>query len=305
MDHKLVDWPAVIHAAEYRIPPFEAGEKEKGFRDVLVAESFLQLVDGSPKTPAICRVVLVTADVLLSQAVNARIAGSPNAHVLSNIEELKGLINTIVSNVGEEFISHLKPKAAKLFFVSADEKDTLYYRENIRDQLKNKFGPQLEALPEGTTFRENGTWRIGGPNFSRKEGRRVLWTSRVEIEVEAGRLINEESKSGSGYLTVASVLPQNTLPALQAQPIASAFTQYTFPTPELMSVGVGGSSVNPADWTKFLTSFGGSQQKRVVTHKGRDVFEILWSTEITVAKELKKAKIEDIKHIELNCQSIQ
>jgi len=173
LDHKLVDWPAIIHAAEYRIPPFEAGEKEKGFRDALVAESFFQLVDGSPKTPDVCRVVLVTADALLSKAVNGRITGFPNAHVLPNIEELKGLINTIVSNVGEEFISQLKPKAAKLFFVSADEKDTLFYRENVKDQLKNKFASLLEATPEGTTFRENGTWRISGPNFSRKEGRRV------------------------------------------------------------------------------------------------------------------------------------
>ena len=129
LDHKSVDWPALIHAGEYRIPPFEAGDKEKGFRDAIVAECFLQLVANSPKTPAICRVVLVTSDGLLSQAVNARIAGLPNAHVLSNIEELKGLINTVVSNAGEEFISQLKPKAAKLFFVSADEKDTLYYKE--------------------------------------------------------------------------------------------------------------------------------------------------------------------------------
>lgn len=272
----------------------------------MVAETFLQLVDGSPKTPAICRVVLVTADVLLSQAVNARITSSPNAHVLSNIEELKGLINTIVSNVGEEFISQLKPKAAKLFFVTADEKDTLYYKENIKDQLKNKFGSLLQALPAGSTFRENGAWRIGGPNFSRKDGRRVLWTSRIEIEVEAGRLINEESKPGVGYSTVGTGLAPYTL--LQAQTVASAFPQYNFPStlsvPTQMSITGSGGSVNVADWTNYLEILSDSQQKRLVTHKGRDVFEILWSTEITVAKELKKAKIEDIKHIGLNCQPV-
>lgn len=308
LDHKLVDWPAVIHAAEYRIPPFEAGEKEKGFRDAMVAESFLQLVDASPKTPAICRVVLVTADVLLSRAVNARITGSPNAHVLSNIEELRGLINTIVSNVGEEFISQIKPKAAKLFFVSSDDKDTLFYKENVRDQLKSKFGSLLQAPPEGATFREDGTWRIGGPNFSRKEGRRILWTSRIEIELEAGRLVNEESLSGAGYSTVATGLTSYAFPALQGQSVANSLAQYLIPntvlTPEQMSVGAGVSSVNLSDWTKYPPSLAGSQQKRVVTHKGKDVFEILWSTEITVAKELKKAKIEDIKHIGLSCQSI-
>jgi hypothetical protein len=41
---------------------------------------------------------------------------------------------------------------------------------------------------------------------------------------------------------------------------------------------------------------------RVISHEGRDIFEVLWSTEVTVAKELKKVVIEDVRHIELNCQ---
>jgi hypothetical protein len=69
LNHSLVDWRVLIHAAAYRIPPFQAGDKEKGFRDALVAESFLQLLTDSPKTPNLCRVVLVTSDELLSQAV--------------------------------------------------------------------------------------------------------------------------------------------------------------------------------------------------------------------------------------------
>jgi len=202
----------------------------------------------------------------------------------------------------------IKPKAAKLFFVTADEKDTLYYKENIKDQLKNKFGSLLQALPAGTTFRENGAWRIGGPNFSRKDGRRVLWASRIEVEVEAGRLINEESKPGVGYSTVATGLAPYTLSTLQAQTVASTFPQYNFPNtlsvPAQMSITGSGGSVSAADWTKSLEILFDSQQKKLVTHKGRDVFEILWSTEITVAKELKKAKIEEIKHIGLNCQAI-
>ncbi len=44
LDHGLVDWSKLIHAAAYRDPPFEVGEKEKGFRDALVAESFVQLL---------------------------------------------------------------------------------------------------------------------------------------------------------------------------------------------------------------------------------------------------------------------
>jgi hypothetical protein len=299
LDHTSVDWRAIIHAAEYRIPPFEAGEREKGFRDAIVAESFLQLLASSPKTPAVCRVVLVTSDTLLSQAVNARIAEVPNAHVLSNIEELKGLINTIVSNAGEEFISQLKPKAAKLFFVSADDKNTLYFKENITEKLKDKFRSLLEALPEGTAFRRNSTWYINNPNFSRKEGRHIFWTSRIEIEVEAGTLSIEEDKPGSISLST----------------LGRPVTQYSFPLPQansfanLSELATANLSTG-IDWTQYATrfvnsGFAGPSERRVVTQKGRDVFEVLWSTDVTMAKELKKPSVVDIVHIGLNCQPIK
>jgi hypothetical protein len=188
LDHTSVDWPKVINAAAYRKPPFEAGEKEKGFRDAVIAESFLQLVSSSPKTPSLCRVVLVTADKLLTQAVKDRIKDSPNASVAATLEELRGLINTIVSNVGEDFIAQIKPKASKLFFVSSNDRESIFYREQIREKLTEKFKTELGAMPPGTTFRENGTWHIDYPNFSRKDGRRIFWRSRIEIEVEAGTL---------------------------------------------------------------------------------------------------------------------
>jgi hypothetical protein len=168
LDHSLVDWAKIIHAAAYRNPPFEVGEKEKGFRDALVAESFLQLLAASPKTPSLCKVVLVTSDELLTRAVKERIADSSNASVLANVEELKGLINTIVSNVGEEFIAQIKPKADKLFFVSSDDKEAVFYKDKIRERLGEKFIAELQAQPQGTTFRDNGKWLIHLPNFSKK-----------------------------------------------------------------------------------------------------------------------------------------
>jgi hypothetical protein len=120
LDHASIDWASLIQAALYRKPPFQAGEKEKGFRDALVAESFVQLLAESPRTPKSCRVVLITSDSLLTEAVKERTAGYSNASVLAGVEELKGLINTLISNVSEDFIEQLKPKAAKFFFVSAE-----------------------------------------------------------------------------------------------------------------------------------------------------------------------------------------
>ena len=297
LDPSLVDWAKIIHAAAYRNPPFEVGEKEKGFRDALVAESFLQLLAASPKTPSLCRVVLVTSDGLLMQAVKEQIAGSPNASVLANVEELKGLINTIVSNVGEEFIAQIQPKAAKLFFVSSEEKGTLIYKENIQQRLREKFKSELETRPQGTTFRENGTWRIGGPNFSRKDGRRVFWTSRIEIELEAGTVtIDDRPEKGSPTTNLVASIGNLALGSPQPVESSGFLTNY-----------LKSESFSPGSyWTGFTSpvTLGSTFEKRVVTHKGVDIFEVLWSTEVTVSKNLKKPIVEEISHVELSCRPI-
>jgi hypothetical protein len=49
--------PKLTLDAAYRKPPLKDGETEKGFRDRIIVETFLQLVDDSPKTPTICRIV--------------------------------------------------------------------------------------------------------------------------------------------------------------------------------------------------------------------------------------------------------
>jgi hypothetical protein len=298
LDHSLIDWTKLILAAAYRNPPFEVGEKEKGFRDALVAESFLQLLAESPKTPHLCRVVLVTSDQLLTQAVKDRTADSPNASVLANVEELKGLINTIVSNVGEDFIALIKPKAAKLFFVSSGEKQTVFYREKIKEQLTEKFKAELEARPQGTAFRNNVAWLIDRPNFSRKEGRRVFWTSRIEIELEAGTVTRDDDPKETAYLSDLLSPSWTQLMAPKAQKVSlNSLAHTNVFNSVLNSQDIGWAGLNPS-----LQSL--ASEKRAVTHKGRDLFAVLWSTEVAMSKELKKPIIEDITHVELSCQPI-
>ncbi len=300
LDHNRVDWIALIHSASYRLPPFSPGEREKGFRDAIVAESFLQLVGDSPKSPKLCRVVLLTSDELLSKAVNERIPSLPNVSVLASMEELKGLINTLVSDVDEEFIARLKPKAEKLFFTSSDEKDSLYYKEDVRGRITEQFKTELAARPEVTAFRKNGQWWIGRPNFARKEGRRTFWISRIEIDVEAGNVTAEPESAARGLLdavegmTTPSVSYVPLYNQLSSQGVISGSYHHSSPTSPasvVNSLWAGGTTLIPL-------------MNRVVTQKGKDVYEVLWSTELTLAKELKKGHIEEIKHIDINWQSI-
>jgi hypothetical protein len=291
LEHSAINWPALIQAALYRKPPFQAGEKEKGFRDALVAESFVQLLGRSPKQPQFCRVVLVTSDTLLAEAVKERTADHQNVNVLAGVEELKGIINTLISNVGEDFIELLKPKAAKLFFVSGEDKETLYFTEKVGERIREKFKDDLDKKPEGTTFRTNKIWYINRPNFLRKESRRVFWTSRIEVEIEAG--ISVESQPQLSNLAALSSLKfasevsetQGVKATILGQPMTPS-TQYAI-------------GANPGSnwWPNFINL--PDTEKTVVTQKGRDIYEVLWSVEVTTTKGLKRTEINEIKHIGL------
>jgi hypothetical protein len=264
LDTTKVDWQRLMLDACYRRAPFQEGEKkEKGFRDALIGESFLQLVADSPKAADVCRVVLVTCDKLLTSAVNSRLSAVPNAAVLLSIQELKGLINTLSSDVDEAFIARLRSKAEKLFFVSGESRDTLYYTHNIRQRLMETFEATLARTPDeltDTTYRRNGQWWINAPTFVRKEVSRVFWSSRLDIETEAIRV--------SAVSPTASYTQYN---ALAMRSLSDMMMKATTPSvPSLI---------------------------HTATHRGMDAYEVIWSTEVTMSETLEQVLMEDMKHI--------
>jgi hypothetical protein len=259
-DYSKIDWNRVVLDAAYRKPPFQDGETEKGFRDRIIVECFLQLVTDSPKTPHVCRIVLLTNDKLVTEAVQARSTGSTNVSVLPTLEELKGLINTLVSQVDEAFLTLLRPKAEKLFFVPK-EQSTLFYKENIQAELEQRFAGELVVLPPGATSRTNGTWRINAPNFVKKTGRRIQWASRISVEVEASKTIarspaTEHSEWISGQNIFLSPNPKSV-------PLASLANSdiYSFAPVTSLAKGI---SIGPLNTYSFNVGYSES----VTTHKG-------------------------------------
>ena len=123
--------------------------------------------------------------------------------------------------------------------------------------------------------------------------------------MEAGRLTKEETKPGGvSFKTIASSFPEYTVHWTDEQLAENVSPIYGNVLPGA-SVLPDANFLQGVNWPQYGTPVVfGPQEKRVVTHKGKDVFEVLWSAEVTVAKELKKAKVEDIRHIGLNCQSI-
>ena len=184
LDQTKVDLNRLIHDACYRVPPFADREKEKGFRDACIVETFAQLVEASPKTSRTCRVVIVTGDSLVADAIRMRTSDANNVRILNSVEELKGLINTLVEQVREEFVTTYRAKAQEYFF-EADRKEDLFHKEKIRSRIEEKFKEHLESIPKGFDERKNGMWRIGTPSFVRKERQRMFWATRINVDAEA------------------------------------------------------------------------------------------------------------------------
>jgi hypothetical protein len=283
LDHAQIDWQRVLMDSAYRRPPFQDGATKKGFRDALVVESFMQLINGSPKTPTVCSLVLVTGDKLLTEAVEKRISGMINARVLSNMDELRGFVNTLVSTVDEEFILALQSKADKLFWVSGDE-SMFFYKEGIREKLQERFKAELAATPAETN-RKNGNWTLFPPSFASKKGTRVHWTSRIEIEIEATKYVSAET---TGPYSLPS--PSLDLSNLYSLPNMSLSLPSGISVSPLSNLGLSGSR-----YPGGLISSSGARS--ITTYKGSDAYEIAWSADVTPASELRRASLDEISHV--------
>jgi len=250
IDTTEINWRALIQRAVYRRPPFETGEKEKRFRDSLIAETFLQLVKHSPATPSVCRLAVVAGDDLLAAYVKDSTKEARNVRVLSNISELESLINTLVSQVTEEFVAELSEKARKYFFEKGNDA-SLYYKEHIGDKIRESYGQELTAIPKEGLLRENGTWRIAEPVFVRKERQRVVWITPINVDAKLSKYEYPELTTGA-------------------------------------SVGLtpSGPDVEQRYGLRGLGGLLAQSPKKVEVASGQSSFQIHWSVNITQTKKL-------------------
>ncbi|MBI5192889.1 MAG: hypothetical protein HZA08_05545 [Nitrospirae bacterium] len=275
-----------------RVPPFEKGKTEKGFRDSIILEELIQLVEASPNTPAICSIAIVTGDELLRSAVTVRLNEKNNVYIFQDIEELKGLINTLASKVDELYIQKIQKRATEYFY-KKNENKSLYVRKKIGDMVRQQFTNKLEEIPESASERENGTWYISPPNFVRKEGQCITWSSLISVEAKAYIYTNEDispystvqfSQAGlSASITPLLPVPKKLFPTLLETFVAGSPSPYT-------PAGIGMSGlIQPSSIYSNLT-------KKVIK-KGRTVFEVIWSFSISSEGRFTRSKINEIKYL--------
>lgn len=298
-DFNNVDWGKVVEDAVFRRPPFERGKKEKGFRDAIIAETFLELSTVSPKSPGSCRLVLVTNDNLLSDAINERSRKSKNMNVLNSLEELRNFINTLVSKVTEEFVNKIR-QIANDFFFDKDNDTCLYRQHEIRKKIIEDFRTKLDELPKNADEVKIISWYIGIPRFLGKRGQKVKWLSTVSAESEAYR--------HSEMITHDDPLPymMPSFSKYELKPISEIVqwgqeSQYSFPQSiesQYSSVNLPYSSVAGQQNIPPLSYSHEPQNKtrEILVSTGRFVFHVVWSVTVTSKSKFTNPKIEDISY---------
>ena len=140
-----VNWKDLILNSVNRIPPFEQSDKEKGFRDALILETFSQIVHKSPRDRRKCRIILITNDTLLTLAVNKRFQNINYTQIKTNIEECEELISMLVNEVSEEYIKQIHDKIS-LYFLDNENKTGVYYEYDIGNEIKKKFQKRTQRI---------------------------------------------------------------------------------------------------------------------------------------------------------------
>lgn len=279
LDTAAVDWRNLIARSVGREPPFEPSEKEKGFRDSIIAHSFAQLHKSSPSTPRVCLLALVSEDKRLRDYASELVDGANNVRILKSLNELESLINTLVSTIPEEFAIELAGKAAKLFF-EKENKKTFYYKESIGEKIREQYAEELSNTIMPDHLRSNGTWWISNPIFIRKERQRIHWISPIEPEFEIYHYESDERTEklfeGLGGIW-GSQMPSKGEVVNKPSPS---------PTPKTPG-GILGFGLN---------------QKKIVDLKGRDKFEVHWSANLSSAQNLTSPHLEKIQYVGNNLE---
>ncbi|MCA8320612.1 PIN domain-containing protein [Burkholderia cepacia] len=144
-----VDWNDVMRRSCFREPPFERGQTEKGFRDAIVCETFIQiasdLIGGDTA-------VLVSGDLLVRRHIDSRGIAGNRARVVDDLDALNDEIQLRVANVDEDTQADIERLAQARFYPweNRDDLTSLWVRENIYERVWTEHGDRLRQVPNGT-----------------------------------------------------------------------------------------------------------------------------------------------------------
>ncbi len=115
--------------------------EEKGFRDTLILET---IVDYCKRNKILSRPIsFICNDKLLREAAERELKNYQNFSVYESISDFRSTLDLKKQNLGSVFIRRITYRANEKFFKSGDSR-CLYYRENIRNKIKEKYKSYID-----------------------------------------------------------------------------------------------------------------------------------------------------------------
>jgi len=261
-----IDWRQIIHSATDRLPPFDASEKEKGFRDALILEAFSQLAEVVPKSSTSARLIMLSSDKLLQTATQTRFKDRSNVLIANSLDELRTMLNAVASQLSQEAIDAILPRSLKFFFNGEEDKDALYYKANVYRRIREQFREKYEKLPEPDFDVKTPNVRISHPTFLSKTKQRLSLSSKIIFDLQATQHVLKRSGTGQPPLGLLGAIGS-------ASPTSVSTT----------SVGA-------------LATTGGSSMPyfEEITRNGNAVFEVFWSITLNKRGSLSNPSLERI-----------
>lgn len=243
-----VDWNDMMRRACFREPPFERGQTEKGFRDAVVCETFIQLASdliGSDTA------VLVSNDQLVRRHIESRGIAGNRARVVDDLDALHNEIQLRVENVDENTQAEIERLAQLRFYPWNTPGDTnsLWSRERIYERIWTEHGERLRQVPTGTVHVLIGQ-ELSNARLVSKEGNRVHLESSLLIRTGFRIWVPAQGVHQDTPTTLASLvsphlqgltnqMPGSTLAGLIGigkQPSAGEWKQFEKPAKNTISI---------------------------------------------------------------------
>lgn len=198
-----MDWNDVFNRAAFRKFPFEAGDKEKGFKDMMIAQT---LILNLPELTAQGEVVFICKDGVLQQYVKEMIGEIENFMIYPSIVDFDSALRLREVTSGSKAIEEIADEAERAFYNENDVEHSLFFTGGVAAKIAEKY-PSILAKPKfemnfnyllsQVTFGSNSrdSWLpisgpeygVGKPIFIRQESPvEYVWTSTVVYQQQFG-----------------------------------------------------------------------------------------------------------------------
>lgn len=293
------DWASIITNAVDGEPPFERRkdsnekEAEKGFRDRMVGEAFLQVAAELARNREPSLLFLVCADNALRSFIeNSGVVGE-RVRLLASRNELNAALNSLNLEQRGVLMLEFRGVAARLFYTEGDER-SLFYAGDLPGTIAREHSAVLEDIPAGATRTPRG-YEVKEPVPEDLENGEMVWSSKVGVLAELARrtLAPRVVAEVKAFSTVA--------PSLRASEIQGSLDRYSSATPaegiwlqtttgEVIPAGLKNASA-----TGYRSDFA-VWAERVETAVVEDLFEVRWSARID-GSELRDPRRGAIRYV--------